>query len=243
MFFIKYLTFFLFTTLLPNLLMADNTLEQNQKLTILTDHFPPLSYQNTNGEFIGSADLIVQQLFQNAHLSYQLVSQPWTRSLRQLEKDERVLIYPLSRTQDREEDYEWIAPLFRLEIKTFGLMRDSVNIDITEESYKFACIKTTINCLAVRSLNIQESSISELSNINISQLVNMVVYKRVDFIMMTEIEFAFALKSLNLAPSLFTKFPNYQYAATDYLAARKGFDAIVIKKLKSAILPKVLRVK
>ncbi|PCJ48172.1 MAG: hypothetical protein COA74_09915 [Gammaproteobacteria bacterium] len=216
-----------------NYLFAQDNIDN--KIILLTDHFPPLSYQNEKGEFIGTADKIIHKLFKNANLHYQIKSYPWKRALQMVSKQEDVLIYPLSRTENREDDYVWITPLFSLKIKTYGLTKPNATFDITKGNHQFACIKTTINCLAVNSLKIPESALSEISNISTVQLVKMVAKKRVDFIMMTEIEFEYAIKILNLDRKTFTKIEKYNYVATDYLAASKGFDQDIIEKIKAAV--------
>jgi len=207
----------------------------NIKLTLLTDHFPPLTYQNKEGEFIGSGDLIIKNLFKIANINYKIKSVPWKRAFRELNTNDYFLIYPLSRSKEREKHFVWIAPLFHLKINTYGLRNNYHNIDITQGDYRFACIKTTINCQAVKSLNVPKPSVSEISNVSIKQLIKMVMLRHVDFIMSTEAEFKYTVERLNIDPALFVEVTGYQYIVTDYLAAKTSIDPRIVQRLKSAL--------
>jgi polar amino acid transport system substrate-binding protein len=215
----------------------------NMQLTILTDHFPPLTYQNKKGEFVGSADLIIKKLFKEAHLNYQIKSYPWVRALKLLDENVNHLIYPLSRSKKREQQYIWIAPLFHLEIKTYGLNKNYVNIDVTEGDYQFVCIQTTINCQAVNSLNVPNSALSIISNISVKQMIKMVLQGRVDFFMSTESEFNYTIKNLGIDPKLFRELVDHQYVVTDYLAAKTGINPSIVKQLKAALVSNDLPIK
>ena len=210
--------------------------EHSQKpLTLLTSNFPPLTYQNEQGEFVGSADKIIQKAFAKQQIDFEIKSLPWKRALKTLENNNDHLIYPLSRTREREESYTWVAPIFELRIKTYGLNKNYQKLNLKSGKLSFVCIKTTINCDAVKSLELPDRSISVINNISIEQMMKMVLRGYVDFFMTTETEFKHALNDLGIAPEQFVEITQFQYVVTDYLAGKKDIDPAIVDRVREAL--------
>lgn len=218
---------------------ADNSsVEEGQNdLIILTDHFPPYTHRNDKGEYFGSAYKKIDAIFKIVGLNYSIQSVPWKRALQQLDQHSNLLIYPLSRNKEREEKFIWIAPLYNLEYKVYGLREKykDKNIDITSGEYKFICVSTTASCGLLSDMNVPESSLVKVTNIDINQMLNTVNSGHVDFLLLPEVEFRFAAKSLDLNPEKFIALNNYSYIITDYLAANLNLDKVIVEQFKTAI--------
>jgi len=222
-------------TVVSHLVFASDSTE-DKIVTILTDNIPPFTYQNEEGEFVGSSDLLIKTLFNKAKLNYEVKSLPWKRALQEFQQVHDSLIFPITRIKERENLYHWIAPLFSVDFKLYGLRKkyENKSIDIASGDYSFVCVSITYVCTILRKLNIPESSISSISSVNAKQMVKMVHSGRVDFLILPDIEFDYARKELDLPAEQFVSLKNRNYKLVDYIVAKSTLNSDVVKKLKLA---------
>ena len=226
------------STLVISLLVAEVTfaaeLNNSKPVIILTDNIPPFTYQNTQGEYIGTADLVIHTLFNSINQPYTMESKPWKRALTEFENNEELLLFPITRTPARELKYQWLAAIYSTEFKLFGLKErfENQSVDITSGDYSFVCVRISIVCTALREMKIPESSITTISSVNAKQMIKMVNSGRVDFLILPEVEFSFAAKELKIATERFMTLEKHNYLFTDYLVAKTGNTNEVIKRLQ-----------
>lgn len=86
------------------------------KVDIYTEHFPPYQIEQKNGTITGLATDIVRLIMWEAELSYQIYMLPWTRAKAFSKKSPYSLLYSIARTEEREANHIWIAPLCELKV-------------------------------------------------------------------------------------------------------------------------------
>lgn len=84
---------------------------QADKLTIYTEHFPPYNYHQ-NGEIDGVNIRLVKHLCREARVVCTFEIYPWLRAFDNALKDPLGGLVSTSRTQKRENQFQWVGPLF-----------------------------------------------------------------------------------------------------------------------------------
>ncbi|PCK33198.1 substrate-binding periplasmic protein [Pseudoalteromonas piscicida] len=86
------------------------------KIDIYTEHFPPYQVEHKNGIIGGFASEIVRLIMWEAELSYQIYMLPWARAKSFAARSPYALLYSIARTEQREANHVWIAPLCELKV-------------------------------------------------------------------------------------------------------------------------------
>ena len=85
---------------------------------LVTEVFPP--YQQQSGdELHGWSVDIVRQIMQAAELPYQIDVMPWARAYKTAHSIPDTLIFSLLRTEERENEFAWVAPLCPMRISFY----------------------------------------------------------------------------------------------------------------------------
>jgi len=101
--------FFLFVILLLFLPAA-----YTEELTILTEEMPPYNYTDENNVVTGFSTEIVRELVKRTKLDItnnQITSHPWARAYKMLEKGPNVLLFSMTRSEEREKRFKWVGPI------------------------------------------------------------------------------------------------------------------------------------
>ncbi|GIZ11800.1 ABC transporter substrate-binding protein [Pseudomonas sp. NCCP-436] len=81
---------------------------------------PPLTLLNQGSHHGLTGDIVLAALARSGRL-VRIEGEPWPRAQMRVASGRNLLIVPLSRTPEREEQYTWIAPLMILERAFFSL--------------------------------------------------------------------------------------------------------------------------
>lgn len=82
-------------------------------LRLITEDNPPFNFVDAKtGALSGVAHELVVALMKQADISYEAALMPWHRGYRLALDEPNSCIYGINRTQDRDELFEWIGPLF-----------------------------------------------------------------------------------------------------------------------------------
>lgn len=92
-----------------------------EPIRVVTEYFAPYQTINAQGEFAGVSTRLVQQILTKAEQPYQLEYMPWPRAYRLAKDTPNVLIYSLLQTDERFEDFVWLAPLCPLTVSFYRL--------------------------------------------------------------------------------------------------------------------------
>ena len=81
------------------------------RVRIVTEDLPPLSYQNSKGEILGAATARVKELMSSAEVDYDIAILPWKRAIKSTLEQPNTLIYTILKTPQREPEFEWFCPI------------------------------------------------------------------------------------------------------------------------------------
>ena len=86
----------------------------DEKILILTEQFYPMNYTE-NGQdddkILGFGTVLVIAVLEESKLEYEINIVPWARAIHTINKNKNVLVYSLSRSPERQDQYRWIGDI------------------------------------------------------------------------------------------------------------------------------------
>jgi len=89
-------------------------------LRILTTHLPPYVIEH-DAAAPGALHELVQAILARAEVDARIVFVPWKRAVHETTTLARTAVFPLTRTPDREQSFQWLAELYREEFVFLAL--------------------------------------------------------------------------------------------------------------------------
>lgn len=203
-------------------------------LTVYTEPLPPVHHEK-DGQIVGIATEIVEELFRLAGYHPQIEIYPWKRSYHLVQKQKNHFIYTLNRTPDREKLFKWIGPILTKRTFLYKLRgRDDIKLKTLEDAknYVTAVILGHSLTTTMEGLGFKEN-INIVKTPNKSIQTNVFLNGRSDLITGNEYTIYRALQSANLKmsdvePALFISSGGY------YLGAHPETDPDIVKRLQEA---------
>jgi polar amino acid transport system substrate-binding protein len=164
-----------------------------KKISVVTEEYPPYSFQDGNKKISGMATEVVEDVLKRAKLDYHLDIYPWARAYKMAQDAPYVLIYSIARSKKREALFKWvnvIAPydvyLYRLksrpeikisklsEIKNFkiGAVREDIDAQYLEE------LGVKPDLTSSDSLNSRKLAIGRIDMLTMDENALISLYKR-----------------------------------------------------------------
>jgi polar amino acid transport system substrate-binding protein len=217
-------------------LLADKSSKNASEVILASDNIPPYVYVNANQEVVGTLVTSLRKIFIQADVGHDFKYMPWNRAMSETLNKPNVLMYPVTRTIDREDKFEWIIPLISTNYRLFGIKGkyDPDKVNVTTGDYTFVCQETTVLCEILSSFGIPESSIVKRSSIEISQIANMLLRGRIDFLIASESALEPYVELMGMEASDMVPLTHYNYPVKEYLVGNKNMDVELVKKLRQA---------
>ncbi len=128
-----------FGVFLAGVLIAPGTARHGlaESIEVLTERSPFTQLTDEPGSG-GEATEFVRLLMQRASLDYQLSYLPWRRAYRYVLEEPNVLIYPLARSKDREQQFAWVGELIPVTYYLFRRRdRDDVQLASLQDANNY----------------------------------------------------------------------------------------------------------
>lgn len=109
----------LFTLLLTSPCWANSKL-----YTIMTEDFFPFGYYDNQGELVGVAVEIVEQIMPALGIEQEIRVLPWARAVRDLDSHADHVLFAMARTPAREDKYQWVGPILTDRVVLFKRRSD-----------------------------------------------------------------------------------------------------------------------
>lgn len=172
--------------------------EPNNKITVVTEEWPPYNYLSSSGEIIGSATEIVKNTLEHANVPYSLNMYPWARAYKNALEQPNVLIYSILRSPQREKLFHWICPLNTIQYHFFKLSaRADIQINSIKDvkKYTLGLIRGSYMHNYLKNLDFIEGEHIQVSGNNHAN-INLLLAGRVDVIIDTHENISVRLKTL-----------------------------------------------
>jgi len=124
---------------IPTLLAWSSVVGAAPSIDLYVPEAPPLTML-TVGDQHGIVGDIALQAMALAGYSANPLSPPWPRAQREVSVGRNLLIAPLTRTQSREANYTWIAPILTMDRAFFSLDRRVDSFDEARKTFKLIAV-------------------------------------------------------------------------------------------------------
>lgn len=111
-----------------------------QPLRIYTEFSPPLAYHEADGKPAGLAVELVGELLARLGQSGSIELVPWVRGLQFVDEAPAVFLFPMARTPEREQAYQWIGPIYLSHFALYSLADSPLRISSLEDAGRAASI-------------------------------------------------------------------------------------------------------
>ena len=209
------------------------------KYTIYTEEFPPYNFTK-NSKIHGASTQVIEALFKEAGLKYQIVSRPWARSYRSVQEEKSSFIYSISRRENREKLFKWVGKIAPSNHCIFARKGSNFKISKLEDLSKFE-IGTTIDDARESYLvskgipldKLQRTSGKDSAMQNYKKLMA----KRIDLWPMPKAVATYLLKreNIEISSTLEVAFELEDMAGWYYLAANLDTPDEIISKLQESL--------
>lgn len=205
------------------------------QLSVVTENLPPLNYEE-RGNITGYSTEIVQAVLLEAKLSAPIELIPWARAYKRALQQPNTLIFSITRTPERDAQFEWIGALSSRQIYLYKLRsRTDIQIKTLNDAgaYKTGLVRemaSTKEFLRKSQLSERVVDYAPTDESNMKKFL----LGRVDLAIFQNWSAAFLMKSQNRAMDelepLMLIDGNNQY----YLAMSKNSDPELVKKIRKA---------
>lgn len=217
------------------LLVFITSLIYADRLTLMTEVFPPFQYKENN-KLTGISTNIVQEIQKRIHDTNKIKVYPWTRGIKVLQNKNNTAIFSMLRTEDREDKYKWVGPLAKMELVFFKRKDSKIELTSLDDARKVSKIGVTknvgnydiLNSKGFKNLDIIKSGVDEK---NIKKLIK----GRIDLWPSLKIAGLYNAKRLGYKGEI-VPIENINLFEGDlYIAFNKNVDDKIVSKWQKAL--------
>jgi len=111
------------------------------ELKIFTEEMPPYNYSDENNEATGFSTGIVKELLKRSGLGVadgKIKVYPWARAYMILQKEENVMLFSTTRSEEREKLFKWVGPIASRTIWFWKMKkRKDINVNSLDDAKQF----------------------------------------------------------------------------------------------------------
>ncbi|GAA6205723.1 MULTISPECIES: transporter substrate-binding domain-containing protein [Thalassotalea] len=203
------------------------------QLRVVTEDSFPIQYLE-NGKVLGPSTELVKSVLDEAEIPYSIEVLPWARAYNVALTQPNTLIYSLARTPQREESFQWIGSVLRLNYYLVGMESLQLTSPVTLASLK----KYKIG--VIRGSATEQYLISQgFNNLYLvskpSQSINMLKLGRIDLFPSNYSSFQLSCLHLKVDCQAIKPFYHLEQLSTSlYFALSKQTENEVVDKITKA---------
>ena len=217
-------------TLISGNLLAD-------EIQVVTEISPPYQTLNENNHVSGTATALVKSILKEAGLTGRFSIYPWARSYELAQTSPGVLIYSMARNSERDQYFDWIAPVARFKLAFMGLT--SSNIEVDENipfNHSIAVQRDDISYKWLKRRGLRENK-HFLVCADILCSWDLLLKGNVELVIDDPLLAKTTLSQMGRDPDVVKMIkPIPSLDIVGYLALSKGGDPLVLQKLKGAAI-------
>lgn len=209
---------------------------QALELKIVSDPFPPLGYVNKDGKIVGMAVDIVKALLEETGIDGKFSMLPWARAYHMAKTEENVLIFSLTKTEERERIFKLVGPIFSDKAYLYKLKkRNDIQLSSLNDAKKFY-IGVVNKYYSHQYLVSKGFEIGKNLDIVFSPELNFrkFINERFDLMISIETYFNYQVKESGFDPEIFEK-ALLAMSIENYLGFSAKTDDEIINRFKQAL--------
>jgi len=205
------------------------------RLEIVTTDAPPFNMLEGDKPS-GFATDILREMLTQAGLEPHFQFLPWPRALLHVKQEPNTLIYTISRTPEREQQYEWIGPFAKHQGYFYKLAsRKDLRLETLHDvrKYRVATVRGDAQTDLMLKLDIVDPDQLQLVSDG-DTTIRMLLAGRVDLVIANEIGIAWRMKLHGLTGAEVERTVMLVDGGGYYFALGKGADPALVAKLRKA---------
>lgn len=206
------------------------------ELEVITENHPPFSYIE-NGSVTGLATDIVLALMESSEISLQrneIQLWPWLRGFKSLKNKDNILLYTVARTPDREDQFQWVGPIYRVKQCILAL-EDSELENFDPNDFTKLRIGTLRGGASEKMLFNSGIRLGQIERLHDPELnIKKILKGRVDAVAYNEIAARYMLMSMGHDPQKIRILR--QYGSVDYyIALSNKVEPHIVERLQASL--------
>lgn len=113
----------------------------SSELTVLTENLPPLNFVKNN-ELVGPSVEIVKEIQKRVGSDEEIRVYPWSRAYKKILKDENVVLFGMTHTEERHNMFKWVGPIASKRDILVAKKGSNIKINSLDDAKKFKSIGT-----------------------------------------------------------------------------------------------------
>lgn len=205
------------------------------QLSVVTESLPPLSYEE-RGAVTGYSTEIIQAVLQEARLTAPIELMPWARAYQRALQQPNTLIYSITRTPERDAQFEWIGVLSNRQIYLYKLKsRTDIQIKTLTDAgnYKTGLVREMASAKEFMRKGQFPDNVVDYAPTDESNMKKFLM-GRVDLAIFQNWSAAFLMKSQNRTMEELEPLLLLDGSSNYYLAMSKNSDPALVKKIRKA---------
>ncbi len=118
-----------------------------QDILVVTEDYPPFNFKK-DGKITGSSTEVVKAVLKKAKINYKLKLKPWTRAYKEALTKKNILIFSISRSDQREKLFKWVGVIAPNDNYLYALKSSKIpelsKLDMAKK-YKIGVVKDDVS--------------------------------------------------------------------------------------------------
>ncbi|MCK0068692.1 hypothetical protein [Kordiimonas laminariae] len=199
--------------------------EAAHAIRVVSGGYEAIEADRTQKPIAGPRTDAVKTFLKSKGLDLDIETMLWSRAYNLTENTEDVLIYPLTRTTPREDQFIWIKKIDEHRFNLLGHVGANPNqlskAEITSGKYFAVCETNTSNCQMLLEFGFKEENIFRVSGIEVDRVVQLLAEGRASFMMEN---WGIVKRIMDRSPELqgmIVRVHDIEVVQGDYLAAKQ----------------------
>lgn len=207
------------------------------QLKVLTEHSPPLSYEN-NRQVVGIATDLFLDICKEAGVDIgrdDVAIWPWARSYDEVKSHADVVLFSTARTPQREDLFQWVGPIINLRCTLVAKKRLHMKVDDIRKSvleYRIGTVRESApeQVLLKRGVSSKDLHRVHDMKLNIRKLED----GRIDALLFNEPAILHTIEEMGFDPTQYEVVYTLMQLPL-YYAVSKKTDPALVQKLQNAL--------
>lgn len=107
-------------------------------IRVITTEYPPLAYEEKEGKISGFCMEVIEEAFKIEKLENKIEIMPWARAYNIAKTREDVMVFPITRSKLRENNFKWAGPLIKYNFCVYRNKKDkNIIVNSLEDLKKY----------------------------------------------------------------------------------------------------------
>ncbi|MDD3535954.1 MAG: ABC transporter substrate-binding protein [Candidatus Cloacimonetes bacterium] len=200
-------------------------------MTIITENYPPLSFES-GGKITGFGADVIEAIQNELKTDYQPILLSWDAAYKRALKEPNVVLFTMERTPEREGRFHFIGPLGANTTYFYALRENNGDLPDLEAARQAIGIATTTNWFSEQML--QEKGFTNLlSNPDPLDAIRLMTEGKAELGIFTDLTFPQICAEAEVSPAAFK--PVLELTQSEYyIAISKSTDEVKVEEWRSA---------